>query len=107
MKLMLGLIVVIGCVLGGYVLHHGQLILLFIPTEYLIIVGCAAGGMIIQNPTRVLIRLIKDLFGQLGGGGPEKGHYLDILKMNYELMQLARKDGVLSLEVTSTTPGSP
>ncbi len=57
MKLILGLIVVIGCVLGGYVLHHGQLILLFVPSEYLIIVGCAAGGMIIQKPTRVLIRL--------------------------------------------------
>ena len=56
MKLILGLIVVIGCVLGGYLLHHAQLILLFVPTEYLIIVGCAADGMIIQNPTRVLIR---------------------------------------------------
>lgn len=98
MKLILGLLVVIGCVLGGYVLHHGQLILLFVPTEYLIIVGCAGGAMIIQNPPRVLIRLVKDLLGQLGGGGPGKKEYVDVLKMNYELMQLARKDGVLSLE---------
>ncbi len=105
MKLILGLIVVICCVLGGYVLHHGQLILLFVPTEYLIIIGCAAGGMIIQNPTRVLIRLIKDLFGQLGGGGPGKAQYIEILEMNYELMQLARKDGVLSLEAHVNNPG--
>lgn len=105
MKLMLGLIVVIGCVLGGYVLHHGHLILRFIPTEYLIIVGCAVGGMIIQNPTRVLIRLLKDLFGQFGGSGPGKAQYLEILKMNYELTQLARKDSVLALEDHVNNPG--
>ncbi len=92
------MIVVVGCVLGGYVLHHGELDLLFIPTEYLIIVGCATGSMIIQNPTRVLTRLIKDLIGQLGGGGPGNAQYLEVLSMNYELMQLARKDGVLALE---------
>ncbi len=105
MKLILGLIVVIGCVLGGYLLHHGHLILLFVPTEYLIIVGCAVGGMIIQNPTRGLIRLSKDLFGQFRGGGPEKEQYLEILKLNYELMQLARRDGVLSLEDHVNNPG--
>jgi chemotaxis protein MotA len=91
-------------VLGGYVLHHGQLILLFVPTEYLIIAGCVLGAMIIQNPARVLFRLIKDLLGQLGGGGPGKKEYLDILKMNYELMQLARKDGVLALETHVNEP---
>ncbi len=104
MKLILGLVVVIGCTLGGYLLHHGELILLFVPTEYLIIVGCAGGAMIIQNPVRVLIRLVKDIFGQLGSGGPAKKEYLDVLKMNYELMQLARKDGVLSLEAHVNDP---
>ena len=98
LKLILGLIVVIGCVLGGYVLHHGELILLFVPTEYLIIVGCGGGAMIIQNPARVLVQVVKDLFGLLGSGGPGKAEHLEVLKLNYELMQLARKDGVLSLE---------
>ncbi len=107
MKLILGVIVVVGCVMGGYLMHHGQLILLLSPSEYLIILGCATGAMIIQHPGRVLVRLVKDLLGQFGGGGPGKEQYLEVLKMNYELMQLARKDGVLSLEVTSTTPGSP
>ena len=104
MKLILGIVVVVGGVLGGYVLHHGQLILLFVPTEYLMIAGCVLGAMIIQNPTRVLFRLIKDLLGQLGGGGPSKKDYLDLLKMTYELMQLARKDGVLALEAHVNEP---
>ncbi|MFQ5513017.1 MAG: flagellar motor stator protein MotA [Myxococcota bacterium] len=98
MKLILGLVVVIASVLGGFVLHHGHLALLFVPTEYLIICGCLLGGMIVQNPPTVLLRLVKDLFGLLGGGGPGRKAYLDALKMIYELMQLARRDGVLALE---------
>ncbi len=98
MKLIMGLTVVLACTLGGYVLHHGQLILLFIPTEYLIIVGCVVGSMIVCNPVRVLMDLFKQVLGLLGGGGPGRKEYLELLKLIYELMQLARKDGVLSLE---------
>ena len=104
MKLMLGLIVVIGCVLGGYVLHHGHLILLFIPTEYLIIVGCAVVLMIIHNPTRVLIRLINDLFGQFCVSVPGNSQYLEILKIYYHLIHLSRYYSVLALSDHVTYP---
>jgi chemotaxis protein MotA len=103
-KLIFGIVFVLACVLGGYLLHHGKLSLLFVPTEYLIIAGCLVGGMIVQSPGRVLIQLIKDVMGLLGSAGPTKGHYLDLLKMIYELMQLARKDGVLALEAHVNAP---
>jgi chemotaxis protein MotA len=105
-KLIIGLAIVLGGTLGGYVLHHGQLILLVIPTEYMIILGCLIGSMIISNPTRVLITTLKEVIGQFGGGGaPGKSDYVDLLKMNYELMQLARKEGVLALEEHVNEPG--
>ena len=41
----IGALVVIGCVLGGYVAHHGNIIVLVQPTEFLIIFGAAGGAM--------------------------------------------------------------
>ena len=98
MKFIIGLVVVLGCVLGGFMLHHGNPMLLLVPTEYLIILGCLFGAMIIKNPVAVLKGLARNLVGLLKGGGPGKKHYLEALLMIYELMQLARKDGVLALE---------
>ncbi|MCP4005282.1 MAG: flagellar motor stator protein MotA [bacterium] len=106
MKLIGGLIVVFGCVLGGFVLHHGNLMQLFVPTEYLIILGCLVGGMIVKNPGTVMIALVKDILGLIKGGGPGKKEYLEVLKMIYELMQLARKEGVLALESHVNDPGT-
>jgi chemotaxis protein MotA len=97
LKYLLGLVVVIGCVLGGFVLHHGQLILLFVPTEYLIILGMAIGSMVAGNPAHVL----KDTLRQVCGifrTAPGRKQYVEMLQMIYELMQLARKEGVLALE---------
>jgi len=97
-KLIIGVVVVLGCVLGGFVLHHGNLMSLFVPTEYLIIGGCRVGGMIIRNPGAVLGAIVRDFFGVLKGGAPSKAQYLELLKLLYQLLQLARREGVLALE---------
>jgi chemotaxis protein MotA len=96
-KFVLGLVVVIGCVLGGFVLHHGQLILLFVPTEYMIISGMAIGAMIAANPGHVLVDTLRQICGVFKGA-PGRKQYVELLQMIYELMQLARKEGVLALE---------
>ncbi len=99
MKLILGTLFVFGCVLGGFVLHHGQLALLVVPTEYLIIIGMAIGTFVMSNPMRVVKATITGILGELkGSGAPGKKQYVEMLQMVYELMQLARKEGVLSLE---------
>ena len=54
----IGLIVVFGPVLGGYVMHHGQLAVLYQPTEYLIIGGAAIGTLVIATPLGVIKRVI-------------------------------------------------
>ena len=92
------------CTLGGFVLHHGSLMTLFVPTEYLIIGGCLIGGMIIRNPMSVLIGLAKEMIGLLTGGGVGKKQYLELLRMLYELFQLARREGLLALETHASEP---
>lgn len=98
MKLIFGLIFVPACVLGGFVLHHGQLATLLVPTEYLIIGGCLIGGMIIKNPIHVLTGIGRNLVGLLQGGGPGKKEVVQLLQLLYELLMVARKDTPLALE---------
>ncbi len=98
MKLLVGWMVVIGCTLGGFLMHHGQMILLFVPTEYLIICGMATGILIASNPVRVIKGVVTQGGALFASGGPGRKQYVEMLQMIYELMQLARKEGVLALE---------
>ena len=50
MKFTLGYVVVLGCVLGGYMMHGGFLSALWEPSEFVIIGGAAAGAFIVANP---------------------------------------------------------
>jgi chemotaxis protein MotA len=62
MNLIIGLVVVIGCVVGGFVAHGGKLLALWQPFELLIIGGAALGAMVIANPPRVT----KSVFAGIG-----------------------------------------
>lgn len=105
LKLMFGAVTVMACVLGGFLMHHGNLMALVVPSEYLIIMGCLIGGMIIRNPTSVLKDLGSEMGGLLKGSGRGKQDYVELLQLMYELLQLARKEGVLALEEHVNDPG--
>ena len=98
MRLIIGIVVAVGCMLTGFLLHHGKLILLYVPSEYLIIGGMGLGAMIIGNPPRVLRGVLAGIMKLFRGGGRTKRQYVEMLQMIYELMQLARREGVLALE---------
>ena len=98
LKLIIGIVLVIGCMISGFLLHHGKLILLYVPSEYLIIGGMSIGTLIIANPPRVLRGILRDLVKLTRLGGKTRMQYVEMLQMIYELMQLARREGVLALE---------
>ncbi|MFQ5418357.1 MAG: motility-associated protein, partial [Myxococcota bacterium] len=104
MKTILGLLVVPTCVIGGFLLHHGQLALLFVPTEYLIIVGCLAGAMIIKNPGHVLKSIPGSVVGLFGRGGPGRTQFVGLLQMLYELLAMARVETPVALEEHADDP---
>ena len=85
MGLILGSVIVLACVLTGYVLHGGNLMVLWQPTEVLIIFGAAAGSFIIANP----FHTIKDVFAgsmRLITGSPfNKAFYMDLLSLLYDI----------------------
>lgn len=102
----LGILVVLGSVLGGYVLEHGELAVLWQPAEVVIIGGAALGTVLISTPMSTLIKVIKSILKVLTGGGVPKATYVELLSLIYELGQTVKKDGQLALESHMENPHS-
>jgi chemotaxis protein MotA len=98
MTAIIGILIVLGAIVGGYLMEHGKVAVLVQPAELLIILGAAIGTVIIANPIPTLIRLGQGLTGIIGGSPFTKAFYLDHLKMLYELFNFARKAGTAKLE---------
>jgi chemotaxis protein MotA len=97
MIVFIGAIIVLGGVLGGYVMHGGKLLALHQPSELLVIGGAALGALLIATPMNVIKKIIAQLIGILGGGMAKKD-YQDLLVMMYEIFNVARRDGLVGLE---------
>lgn len=99
MFVLIGAGVVLGCVVGGYLMEHGNLSVLFQPAEVVIIFGAAIGGLIISTPMNVIVGIIKGtLQTAFGGGGYSKAHYTETLLLLSEIFTKIRKEGLISIE---------
>jgi chemotaxis protein MotA len=94
----IGIVVVFGCIVAGYLMEHGNLRVLVQPAELIIIGGAAAGTVLIANPMHILKQIGAGLGGVFGSSKFDKQRYIAALKMMYELLQKARKEGLVALE---------
>jgi chemotaxis protein MotA len=104
MFVIIGIVVVIGSIVGGYVMEHGQLAVLFQPAELVIIGGSAFGTIFIANPMHVIKAIFSGVIGTLKGTKYNKTFYLDQLKMLADIMSYARKNGMAKLEADLDEP---
>jgi chemotaxis protein MotA len=104
MFVIIGILVVLGGVVGGYLMEHGELAVLWQPAELVIIGGAALGTMLIANPLSVVIGLFKGILGSLKPSPYNQKFYLEVLKMLNELFQHARKNGLVKLEADIEDP---
>lgn len=94
----IGIVVVFGCVVAGYLMEHGNLRVLIQPAELVTIGGAAIGTVLIANPLYILKQIAGGIGGVFGGSKYTKQAYIDSLKMMYDLLNKARKDGLMALE---------
>jgi len=94
----IGIVVVFGCVIAGYLMEHGNLRVLIQPAELVTIGGAAIGTVLIANPLHILKQIAGGIGGVFGGSKYTKQAYIDSLKMMYDLLNKARKDGLMALE---------
>lgn len=105
MLLIVGAVIVIGSVLGGYLMHGGNVLVLNQPSEFLIIGGAALGNLLIGTPPSVLKQLVGQTTAILGSG-MTKTDYKELLAMLYQLFKLGQQSGVMALESHFDSPAA-
>ncbi|HEY0504175.1 MAG TPA: flagellar motor stator protein MotA [Lysobacter sp.] len=98
MFIIIGFLVVLGSVLGGFVLSHGKLGALWQPYELLIIGGAAFGAFLVANPMKVVKACVGGVPRLLKGSHYKKADYVDILSMLYDVLVKARREGMMGIE---------
>ncbi|HEY4306819.1 MAG TPA: flagellar motor stator protein MotA [Gemmatimonadaceae bacterium] len=104
MLFIVGLVVVFGSVIGGFVLNHGHVGVLIQPTEFLVIGGAAGGAFLISNPMHVVKGALGATLGLLKPNPYGEKTYSELLKVLYDVFQKARKDGLVGLEAHIEDP---
>jgi len=94
----IGIIVVFGAIVSGYLMEKGNLLVLAQPAELVIIGGAALGTVLIGNPPYILKKILGGVVGAFAGSKFTRKRYLDTLKMLYDLFNLARRSGLAAIE---------
>jgi chemotaxis protein MotA len=100
----IGIVVVFGAVIGGFLMEKGHLAVLMQPAELVILAGAAMGTLLVANPPRVLKAIVAGLLGTLKGSPFTRERYLSTLKMLYEFLNKVRKEGLLAVEMDVEKP---
>ncbi len=93
-----GILVVFGAVIGGFLMEKGKLAVLIQPAELVTIGGAAIGTLLAANPIHILKGLASNLMGVVGGDKFPKKRYVETLKMMFTLYTKARKEGMVAIE---------
>jgi len=89
----LGIVLVVGAVLGGYLLEKGNLWVLLQPAEVLIILGAGLGIVLLANPPSTIRRMVKGMREAFRAPAHSRSGYLLLLRMLYEVFTFARRSG--------------
>src|SRR5579864_2136311 len=100
----IGIVIVFGCVLAGYLMEHGNIRVLLQPAELVIIGGAGIGTVLVANPMHIIKKIAAGIGDVFRASKFSKQTYIDTLKMMYELLSKARKDGLMALEADVEEP---
>jgi chemotaxis protein MotA len=98
MIIIVGILIVVICVFGGFVFGGGHLLVLIHPNELIIIGGGALGALVIMSPRKVLIDIVRGLATCMKGAPHNRAAYEELFKVLYELFQTGRRKGMIALE---------
>lgn len=104
MFIIIGILLVFGAVLGGFVMEKGHIAVLLQPAEFLIIVGAALGILLVANPPHILKAIFSSVFGVFRKSRHSRERYVSMLKMMFELLNKVRRSGMLSIEADIEQP---
>jgi len=104
MFVIIGIVVVLGSIIGGYLMEEGNLNVLLQPAEIVIIFGAALGSFFIASPAKVVGLVSKNVISIVAAKSQSKGKYLELLSLLYQLFSKIRKEGLVSIESDIENP---
>ena len=102
----IGYVICLGCIFGVYVAHGGNIgvILHALPFEIVTIFGGAIGAFVVNNQPKVIKATLAALPMAMKGSKYTKARYLELLALMYDILQKARKEGLMAIEKDVETP---
>ncbi|MBS0391029.1 MAG: flagellar motor stator protein MotA [Proteobacteria bacterium] len=106
MFVIIGYLITFGCVFGVFIAHGGNIkvVLEALPFEMITIGGAAAGAFVVNNQPKVLKATMGMLPQVLKGNKYTKARYMELLAMLYDILQKARKEGLMAIEADVEEP---
>ena len=100
MFVIIGWLIAMVCIFGVYIVHGGSIavVLKALPFEMITIFGAAMGAFLANNQMKVIKASIKGLASCFKGSKFSKARYMDLLALLYDILQKARKEGLMSIE---------
>ncbi len=98
MLVLVGYVLVVGSVFGGYSLAGGHLGAMFQPLELLMIGGAALGAFVVGNSGNVIKATFKAVPSLFQGSKYTKATYMELMALLYEILDKTRKEGLLAIE---------
>lgn len=98
MLILVGIVMVLGSVAVGYLMHGGSVVVLMQWNEFIVIGGAALGALLVGNKPAVVKGILVQtlaLFKPNPHGGKA---FRELLQVLYEVFYLARKDGLVGIE---------
>jgi chemotaxis protein MotA len=105
MFIIIGYVLVVAAVLGGYALEGGAFRVLLQPIELMIIAGAAIGAFVTGNSTKVLSSTLKALPKLLQGSKYTKARYMALMALLFDILTKVRKEGMMAIESDVDEPG--
>ncbi|HEX6266818.1 MAG TPA: flagellar motor stator protein MotA [Burkholderiales bacterium] len=108
MSVIIGYVVALGCIFGAYIVHGGNIgvILAALPTELVAILGGSLGAFTVTNQPKVLKATLGALPGLLKSSKYSKARYMELMALLFDILQKARKEGLMSIEKDVDEPAS-
>jgi chemotaxis protein MotA len=108
MFVLIGYGVALGCIFGAYIIHGGNILVIAhaLPTEMMAILGGALGAFAVNNQPKVLKATLAALPKLLKSSKYSKARYMELMALLYDILQKARKEGLMAIEKDVDEPES-
>ena len=106
MFLILGYLLSLICVFGVFILHGGKIgvVLAALPFEMATIGGAAVGAFVVNNQPKVIKATLASAAAAIKPSKYTKARYMELMTLLYDILQKARKEGLMAIEADVEEP---